>query len=56
MPEIIDKATAIRGRFLKSVQRLRCLLVALHAAGPLRIGYGASPWVAAADVIVNGDG
>jgi hypothetical protein len=40
MPEIIDKATAIRGRFLKSVQRLRCLLVALPAA----------------DVIVNGDG
>ena len=36
--------------------RLRCLLVALQAAGPLRIGYGASPWVAAADVIVNGDG
>ena len=56
MPEIIDKATAIRGRLLKSVQRLRCLLVALQAAGPLRIGYGASPWVAAADVIVNGDG
>ena len=26
--------------------RLRCLLVALQAAGPLRIGYGASPWVA----------
>jgi hypothetical protein len=29
---------------------------AAKAAGPLRIGYGASPWVAAADVIVNGDG